>query len=77
MLDVLFDEVADVQSLVKRESLELRPRLEPWLGRAKRLQRHEVYMDGGASFREFWDQGDTLLGELEAIVPGHVRTLRV
>lgn len=31
------------------------------------LQKHQLYMDGGRSFRQFWQQGDTLIANLAEV----------
>lgn len=33
----------------------------------KSLQRHQVYMDGGKSFREFWETGNSIIESLKAL----------
>ncbi len=38
------------------------------LARMKTLLRHELYLDGGASFNAFWIEGDTILTELSKVL---------
>ena len=33
----------------------------------KELGRHELYIDGGVSYREFWDKGNKVLENLKKI----------
>jgi len=41
--------------------------LQDALKRLKELGRHELYIDGGVSYREFWEKGDKVLENLKKI----------
>lgn len=42
--------------------------LEGLIKTTRELQRHQTYLDGGASFNEFWKLGDQVYSELQAIL---------
>jgi hypothetical protein len=41
--------------------------LETTAKELRSLQRHQCYLDGGISFREFWAIGDAIIEKLKAI----------
>jgi hypothetical protein len=48
--------LAEVQTILDQSAKELRG-----------LQRHQVFLDGGRSFAEFWKQGDSVIERLKTI----------
>jgi hypothetical protein len=62
------DEVLSFKSMiVKDEGLGLTELLQDALKRFKELGRHELYLDGGVSYKEFWNEGDKLIENLKKI----------
>ncbi|MBL8518926.1 MAG: hypothetical protein JNM76_18345 [Betaproteobacteria bacterium] len=60
------DEVVHFLSMITNDSCGISDKLADCLRRLKALQRHEVFIDGGVSWREFWTEGDAILGDLGA-----------
>lgn len=58
------DEIVHFRSMITNDSLGISDKLAECLRRLKALQRRQMYMDGGVSWREFWSEGDAILGEL-------------
>jgi len=58
------DEVVHFRSMITNDSLGISDKLAECLRRLKALQRRQMYIDGGVSWREFWSEGDAILGEL-------------
>lgn len=64
--------------------LKLRPRLQglvdgssiskfdELLGMTKTIQKHQVYVDGGVSYRKFWDEGDKIILVRAKYVINHI-----
>lgn len=67
LLGRVADEVVHFKSMITNDSLGISERLAECLKRLKRLQRQQMYIDGGASWREFWGEGDALLSELDVV----------
>lgn len=53
--------------IVKDDGQGLTNILQDSLKRLKELGRHELYLDGGVSYKEFWAKGDELLENLKKI----------
>jgi hypothetical protein len=68
VLGRIADELLSYRSRITTDSGQLSTVLSDATKRIKSLQRHQVYLDGGRSFREFWQHGDDILALLE-IVP--------
>lgn len=66
------DELLEYRSRITQDSGQLSNLLADVAKRIKALQRHQVFLDGGVSFREFWQEGDDVLFLLE-IVPALLR----
>ena len=49
------DEIVHFKSMIVNEDLGLADSLGEILKRLRSIQRHQTYMDGGVSFREFWN----------------------
>lgn len=49
-------------------SEDLGKKLTSFVSRMKDLRRHQFYLDGGASYREFWQKGDEILENLEKFI---------
>lgn len=58
------DEVVHYKSMITNDSLGISDKLVECLKRLKALQRRQMYIDGGVSWREFWSEGDAILIEL-------------
>lgn len=43
------------------------PILDEAIRRAKMIQDHDVFIDGGRSYRAFWEEGDAIIGILKNI----------
>lgn len=61
------EEVVNFKSRITDDSINISTRLNECLLRLKSLQRHQMYMDGGVSWREFWSEGDNILTELASV----------
>lgn len=62
------DEVLSFKSqIVKDDGPGLTGLLQDALKRIKELGRHGLYLDGGVSYRAFWDEGDKLIENLKKI----------
>lgn len=62
------DEVLSFKSqIVKDDGPGLTGLLQDALKRIKELGRHDLYMDGGVSYRAFWEEGDKLIENLKKI----------
>lgn len=63
------DEVVHFRSMITHDRSELSDTLDEALKRLRGLQRHQVFLDGGRSFAEFWAEGEKVVQRLET-VPG-------
>ena len=68
LLGRVADELIEYRSRIAKDSGQLSAVLAEATKRIKSLQRHQVFLDGGRSFREFWQHGNDVLFLLE-IVP--------
>lgn len=62
--------------IVKDDGQGLTDILQDSLKRLKELGRHELYMDGGVSYKEFWEKGNEVLENLKKIPVILENTLR-
>ncbi len=67
ILAKIADEVVHFDSMITNDSLGISDKFTECLRRLKALQRRQMYMDGGVSWREFWNEGDAILRELVAV----------
>jgi hypothetical protein len=63
--------------IVKDDKPWLTVLLQESLKRIKELNRHEIYLDGGVSYNEFWKEGNMLIEKLKNIPEMLGQTLRV
>jgi len=68
LLGRIADELLEYRSRIAKDSGQLSTILAEATKRIKSLQRHQVFLDGGRSFSEFWQCGNDILFLLE-IVP--------
>jgi hypothetical protein len=68
LLGRIADELLEYRSRIAKDSGQLSTALAEATKRIKSLQRHQVFLDGGRSFSEFWQNGNDILFLLE-IVP--------
>lgn len=64
ILDRAAGELIHFRSMITHDGSDLSSTLDDALKRIKALGRHELYMDGGRSFKEFWSLGDGVLEDL-------------
>jgi hypothetical protein len=69
LLGRVADRLLEFRGRIAKDSGQLTAILAEATKRIKSLQRHQAFLDGGRSFREFWQQGNDVLLLLE-IVPG-------
>lgn len=58
------DEVLHFKSMITSDGSGVSQNLGEILKRLRTHQRHQTYLDGGVSFRKFWDEGDQLISAL-------------
>lgn len=58
----------DLASVDSGDDEETGAALQEISSRIARLQRHQLYIDGGRSYQEFWDGGDEILGSLDSLI---------
>jgi hypothetical protein len=58
------DEVLHYKSMITEDSSGLSEKLGEILKRLRAHQRHQTYIDGGVSFKKFWDEGDGIISAL-------------
>ena len=64
----LCDHLVDFRKMITEDkSGELAGLFSDALIKSKKLTRHQVYMDGGKSYREFWEIGDQILSQIKEI----------
>ncbi len=56
-------------SLVDRVDRDLLKDFDKQIAELKRLQGHKVYLDGGKSYRDFWENGCRILKSLQELPP--------
>lgn len=61
------DDVVNFKSMITDDSIGVSSKLNECLLRLKSLQRRQMYLDGGMSWREFWSEGNSILTELESV----------
>jgi len=61
ILDRAADEIVHVKIMIKEDSSGISQEFGEVLKKLRGLQRHETYIDGGVSFKAFWDSGDEAL----------------
>lgn len=67
IIDEVAEKLLDFLSLHDDDLTEtIKNNLTQIVGQAKQMQDHEVYLDGGVSYNNFWDAGDTLTSEAKA-----------
>ena len=62
------DEIVHFKSMIVNDNLGLADSLGEVLKSLRSIQRHETYLDGGISFREFWNEGDKIIALITDIV---------
>ena len=62
------DEIVHFKSMIVNDDLGLADSLGEVLKRLRSIQRHQTYMDGRVSFREFWNEGDKIIVNITDIV---------
>jgi len=67
LLSRIADEVVHFKSMITQDSIGMSTKLSECLIRLKSLQRHQMYLDGGISWREFWDEGNDILAEIKTV----------
>ena len=68
ILEAVAQEVVNFKAQITRdEGSDLSGLLQSALKQLKELGRHELYIDGGVSYREFWEKGDQVLGGLKKV----------
>jgi len=65
--DALSEVLSFKSQIVKDDGQGVADILQNNLMRLKELGRHELYLDGGVSYREFWAKGDEVLENLKKI----------
>lgn len=60
------DEILHYKSMIKEDSSGVSQRLGEILKRIRAHQRHQTYMDGGISFRKFWDEGNVIINAIRS-----------
>lgn len=60
--------------IVREQGSKLSQILDEATRRLKAIQRRELFLDGGHSFREFWNEGDEVLSLLKT-VPGEIKKI--
>lgn len=58
------DEILHFKSMITEDSSGLSQKLGELLKGIRTHQRHQSYLDGGVSFRKFWDEGDEIISAL-------------
>lgn len=58
------DEVLHFKSMISEDGTGVSLTLGEILKRLRAHQRHQTYIDGGVSFKEFWDEGDQIISSL-------------
>lgn len=66
ILDRAADEVVHFKSMIREDSSSISQAFSEVLKKMRGLQRHETSLDGGVSFKEFWDSGDEVLESLRS-----------
>ncbi len=56
-----------LQQIVNESGSNIKGILQDALKRIKELERHDLYLDGGISYREFWEKGNEVLEIIKGI----------
>lgn len=64
ILDRAADEIVHFKSMIKEDSSGISKVFGDVLKKLRGLQRHETYIDGGISFKAFWDAGNEVIESL-------------
>lgn len=68
ILNRAFDEVVNFRTqVVSDNGTGLTDTLSDATKRLKKIQQHHLYIDGGASYREFWEEGNSILDTLKKV----------
>lgn len=69
IIERLGDELVDCRvSLQGQVSEEAVAEIDRLITETRAIQKHQVYLDGGKSFREFWQRGDRILAQMTDVV---------
>jgi len=60
-------DIVHFQSMVTNDTSGLSEEFSELLIKLKQLKRHKTYMDGGVSYKKFWDYGDECLASMKRI----------
>ena len=60
------DSVHEFRSAIEDGLEEVVTLLDGAAKELRSIERHQLYMDGGKSFREFWELGDTIIAKLKS-----------
>jgi len=66
ILDHAADEIVHFKSMIREDSSGISQAFGEVLKKLRGMQHHETYMDGGVSFKAFWDSGDEVLESLRS-----------
>ena len=67
ILNSAADEVVHFKSMIREDSSGISQSFGEVLKKLRGLQRHQTYIDGGVSFKAFWDSGNEVLESLRSI----------
>ena len=67
LLDRASDEIVHFKSMITQDGTGISAGLSNALKKLRELQRHQVYLDGGASFAAFWKSGNSVIEELHPL----------
>ena len=60
-------DVLNFRSMITRDNAGFSAALDQILKDLRKLQRHQLFMDGGASWNEFWREGDRVIKTLSEV----------
>jgi len=61
------DDLVTFRSQIVHGLEDICEKLDAAVPALRAMQRFQVYMDGGRSFRAFWEAGDKIIGELKGL----------
>lgn len=67
ILDNASNELVHFKSMITQDDVGIATKFSDILKAIRGLQRHQTYMDGGESFRKFWEEGNAVLESLHSI----------
>jgi len=67
ILDRAAEEIVHFKSMIREDDSGISQEFSEVLKKMHGLQRHQTYLDGGVSFKAFWDSGDEVLKSLKPI----------